>query len=102
MNVAPIQPGKLPPPFSFRERLREISMFFDKTDKVHQAMRRVCERLNQAGIQPDRTRRLRSSSGRITRRQPANDWRGNAYGELLRLEYRFKAGKHGLKTFHFH
>ena len=28
-------------PFSFVERLREISMFFDGTDRVHQAMRTV-------------------------------------------------------------
>ena len=28
-------------PFDFVERLREISMFFDGTDRVHQAMRTV-------------------------------------------------------------
>lgn len=33
-----------------RERLREISMFFDGSDKVHQTMRRVVQKLEEAGI----------------------------------------------------
>jgi hypothetical protein len=37
-------------PFDFRERLREISKFFDGTDKVHETMRRVAGRLEAAGI----------------------------------------------------
>lgn len=37
-------------PFSFDQRLREISMFFDGTDRVHQTMRRVAQKLEEAGI----------------------------------------------------
>ena len=37
-------------PFSFWERMREISMFFEGTDSVHQTLRRVVEKLNQAQI----------------------------------------------------
>ena len=37
-------------PFSFWERMREISMFFEGTDSVHQTLRRVVEKLNQARI----------------------------------------------------
>ena len=36
--------------FDVRERLREIGMFFDKTDRVHQALRRLVRRLKKAGI----------------------------------------------------
>lgn len=36
--------------FNFRERLRQISMFFDGTDKVHQTMRRVAEKFEEARI----------------------------------------------------
>ena len=39
-----------PKPFSFRERMKEIDMFFQGTDPVHQTMRRSAERLEQAGI----------------------------------------------------
>jgi hypothetical protein len=35
---------------AFQDRLREISMFFDQKDKIHQAMRRVVEKFEQAGI----------------------------------------------------
>src|SRR5579862_254926 len=35
---------------SFISRLREISLFFDGTDRVHQAMRRIADRLEAAGI----------------------------------------------------
>ena len=35
------EPAPAARPFSFVERLREISMFFDGTDRVHQAMRTV-------------------------------------------------------------
>jgi hypothetical protein len=35
------EPASAARPFSFVERLREISMFFDGTDRVHQAMRSV-------------------------------------------------------------
>jgi hypothetical protein len=37
-------------PFSYRERLREISMFFDGTDKVHETMRRISAVLEAAEI----------------------------------------------------
>lgn len=36
--------------FDFGTRLREIDMFFEGTDPVHQTMRRVSERLDAAGI----------------------------------------------------
>ena len=35
---------------SFDERLKEIDMFFDGTDKVHQSMNRLIESLESAGI----------------------------------------------------
>lgn len=34
----------------FSDRLREIGMFFEKSDDVHRTMGRLCERLEQAGI----------------------------------------------------
>lgn len=37
-------------PFSFRSRLREVSMFFDKADRVHETMRRVVAKLEAANI----------------------------------------------------
>src|ERR1700727_429584 len=37
-------------PQSFRERLKDISMFFDATDRIHQTMRRVALKLEEAGI----------------------------------------------------
>ena len=36
--------------FSFRDRLREIDMFFQKKDRVHQTMRRAARRLEKAKI----------------------------------------------------
>jgi len=36
--------------FSFRDRLREIDMFFQKKDRVHQTMRRAAKRLKKAKI----------------------------------------------------
>lgn len=36
--------------FDFRKRLKEISMFFDKTDRVHQALRRLARRLERADV----------------------------------------------------
>ncbi|MBY0528306.1 MAG: hypothetical protein K2R98_33255 [Gemmataceae bacterium] len=36
--------------FSFDERLREIDMFFQGTDRVHQTMQRVAEKLEEANI----------------------------------------------------
>jgi len=36
--------------FSFRQRLMEIDMFFQGTDRVHQTMRRVARYLDQSGI----------------------------------------------------
>ncbi|HET6248128.1 MAG TPA: hypothetical protein VFE47_10565 [Tepidisphaeraceae bacterium] len=35
---------------TFGERLKEISMFFDATDRIHQTMRRVAGKLDEAGI----------------------------------------------------
>jgi hypothetical protein len=37
-------------PYNFGKRLREIDMFFQGTDKVHQTMYRVTETLERAGI----------------------------------------------------
>src|SRR5712691_4102338 len=37
-------------PFSFTQRLRDIDMFFQGTDPVHQTMRRVVRRLERVGI----------------------------------------------------
>src|SRR5437762_14130988 len=37
-------------PFNFEERLREIDMFFQGTDRVHQTMRRVADKLEEAQI----------------------------------------------------
>lgn len=37
-------------PFSFTERLKEIDMFFQRRDPVHQTMRRTAQRLGKAGI----------------------------------------------------
>ncbi|HEY8748291.1 MAG TPA: hypothetical protein VIM11_09975 [Tepidisphaeraceae bacterium] len=36
--------------FSFRQRLMEIDMFFQGTDRVHQTMRRVANYLDKSGI----------------------------------------------------
>jgi hypothetical protein len=36
--------------FDYNGRLREISMFFQKNDPVHQALRRLVKRLERAGI----------------------------------------------------
>jgi hypothetical protein len=38
-------------PFSMTERLREISMFFDGTDKIHQAMRKLVELFEQHRVE---------------------------------------------------
>jgi hypothetical protein len=38
------------PGFSFTRRLKEIDMFFNKRDKVHQTMRRLAKRLEKAKI----------------------------------------------------
>jgi hypothetical protein len=37
-------------PFDFNERLREIDMFFQGIDRVHDTMRRVADKLEEAGI----------------------------------------------------
>lgn len=44
------QSGIEPKPFSFRERVKEIAMFFQGNDPVHQTMQRTAERLEGAGI----------------------------------------------------
>jgi hypothetical protein len=36
--------------FSFWQRLKEIGMFFEKRDPVHQTLRRIARRLEKAGI----------------------------------------------------
>src|SRR5262245_23475882 len=36
--------------FSFWQRLKEIGMFFEKRDPVHQTLRRLAQRLEKAGI----------------------------------------------------
>jgi len=42
-EMLPNTPGAKP--FNFWERMREISMLFEKTDSVHQTMPRVVEKL---------------------------------------------------------
>src|ERR1700733_8934338 len=37
-------------PQTFRERLKDISMFFDAADRIHQTMRRVAAKLEEGGI----------------------------------------------------
>src|SRR6266481_1294400 len=37
-------------PFSFKDRLKEIGMFFQKRSPQHQTMRRLARRLKKAGI----------------------------------------------------
>lgn len=49
-NAWPEQTLSKRKPFDFIDRLREISTFFEGTDKVHQTMRRVAHALNAAGI----------------------------------------------------
>src|SRR5262249_27752469 len=44
------QPGKTKDTFSFAQRLKEIDMFFQGKDRVHQSMRRVVRRLERVGI----------------------------------------------------
>src|SRR5438874_13209893 len=44
------EPASAARPFSFVDRLREISMFFDGKDRVHQAMRKVAELFEQHHI----------------------------------------------------
>src|SRR5437868_5908655 len=51
MSVLPVetQPANQRSP-GFAQRLREIDMFFQETDRVHQTMRRVADKLEQANI----------------------------------------------------
>jgi hypothetical protein len=44
------QPPAQPKPFSFTQRLKEIDMFFQRRDPVHQTMRRTAKLLEKAGI----------------------------------------------------
>jgi hypothetical protein len=37
-------------PFSFLRRIKEIDLFFEKRDKVHQTLKRLTRRLQKAGI----------------------------------------------------
>jgi len=47
----PSQPNEYAlPGFSLTKRLKEIDMFFNRRDKVHQTMRRLARRLEKAGI----------------------------------------------------
>jgi hypothetical protein len=47
----PRQPNEYAlPGFSFTRRLKEIDMFFNKRDRVHQTMRRLAKRLEKAEI----------------------------------------------------
>src|SRR5689334_6134420 len=52
MPPSSVQPqsGAAVDPGRFARRLREISMFFEGNDRVHQAMRRVVGELDKAGI----------------------------------------------------
>ena len=38
------------PPEAFAQRIQEVSLFFDGSDRVHQTMRRVAARLRESGI----------------------------------------------------
>jgi hypothetical protein len=49
-NPATNIPRALTWPWNIADRLKEIGMFFNGTDPVHMTMRRVAERLEQAGI----------------------------------------------------
>jgi hypothetical protein len=54
-NMSPTNPATTIPralswPWTVADRLKEIGMFFNGTDPVHVTMRRVAERLEQAGI----------------------------------------------------
>jgi hypothetical protein len=49
-RLAPHRFPIAPRPFRFRERLKEIDMFFQGKDPVHQTMRRLARRLEKAGI----------------------------------------------------
>jgi hypothetical protein len=42
--------ANVPASGAFDERLKEIDMFFQENDRIHQTMRRVAERLEQNGI----------------------------------------------------
>src|SRR5438105_4225916 len=42
--------GTAPAPFSFKRRLKEISMFFQGKDEVHRSLRRLAKRLEKAHI----------------------------------------------------
>src|SRR5438105_299702 len=44
------RPAAAARPFSFDERLKEIDMFFEGADKVHQTLRRVADKLEAAQI----------------------------------------------------
>jgi hypothetical protein len=46
-RLQPIDPSK---PLNFRRRLKEIDMFFNRTDPVHQTMYRLVRRLEKAKI----------------------------------------------------
>ncbi len=48
--IAPREQLSKPESFSFTRRLKEIDMFFQKKDPVHQTMRRAARRLERAGI----------------------------------------------------
>jgi hypothetical protein len=50
MNVSPLHPLSSHPLGSFAQRIQEVSLFFDGSDRVHQTMRRVAARLREAGI----------------------------------------------------
>jgi hypothetical protein len=50
MKADNLEPAVTAEPWSFAQRLREIDMFFQGTDRVHQTMRRVAEKLQSANI----------------------------------------------------
>src|SRR5438270_292644 len=50
MSVTSNHPRRSTAPQTFRERLKDISMFFDATDRIHQTMRRVALKLEEVGI----------------------------------------------------
>jgi hypothetical protein len=48
--MPPIDPSTGLRPFNFVKRLKEIDLFFERRDKVHQTMRRLAKQFQKAGI----------------------------------------------------
>jgi hypothetical protein len=78
-------------PFSFTQRLREIGMFFQGKDPVHQTMRRTARRLERVGIpyavvggmavNANRYRRTTGDVNLLLTEQGFNDFRARFVGK---------------------